>query len=469
MKLITDLFSYVLALSSDTCLILVMFLCFHKIFSRLPRKYFLPFWLLLAYKLLFSFQFTITIQKELLPINNDLQQLTLTIVENAANSKTFSLITILATIWFIGVLLFWIAIIYKYQRFDKRIADYPNLKNNIYLTTDHNTAFTTGFFKPRIYLPIIDAQSQDYMLQHELMHIKNHDNWWRLLALFILSIHFFNPLVIIAYRLFIKDLEMNCDEQLLQNVNPAHVAQYCRLLVRCAQSLDQWQPLCFTRNQKEVYDRVKNITSKKYSKTLTIIIIITIALCLSIFLFQFKQETNAKNTTPSTPSPAILETTIPSDDATDTQATTDDPTTTTFYAPVENLEITCGYYCFAGHLAEDITNSQDKHSAVYASAKGKVVIVDKTSDEGHYVIIDHGNDFYSLYANLGEVIVQKNDEVNAKQEIAKLGISGLSTGPHVHFAIKQIKDVEPSELLDHFNNEYPDDVIYKIDDLNIQQ
>ncbi len=467
MRSITELFSYVLSLSSDTCLILAIFLCFHKIFSRLPRKVFLPFWLLLAYKLLFSFQFTITIQKELLPISKDLQQLTLAIVEGVAEPKTFSLVTILATIWFICVGLFWIVAIYKYQRFDKRIADYPNLRNNIYLTIDHNTAFATGLFKPRIYLPITDAQSQDYMLQHELMHIKNHDNWWRLLSLFILSIHFFNPLVIIAYRIFIKDLEMNCDEQLLQNASSSHVVQYCHLLVRCAQSLDQWHPLCFTRNHKEVYDRVKNITTKKYSKTLTIIITITIALCLSIFLFQFKQETSASSAAPGTTSPAILKTTISSTDKTDTQDKADEPTTTTFYAPVENLEITCGYYCYTGHLAEDLINSQDKQGAVYASAQGKIVIVDKTSEEGNYVIIDHGNDFYSLYANLGEVSVQKNDEVNAKQEIAKLGVSGMSTGPHVHFAIKQIKDVDPSELLDHFNNEYPDDVIYKIDDLDI--
>ncbi|MCI5774566.1 MAG: M23/M56 family metallopeptidase [Erysipelotrichaceae bacterium] len=438
---------------------MVIFLGFHYLFKRLPRKYFYPFWLLLAYRLLSSFHFTITLEKEIIPLVNDVSPLTLSKLDNVAPQPSFSSLSIGASLWFLGLLIFWMIMLYKYLQFQQSLNNCSKLEANIYLTTNHHTAFTTGIFDPKIYLPVTDEQNQDHMLQHELMHIKRHDNWWRIVALVILSIHFFNPLVYLAYHVFIQDLEMSCDEELLKNASPSQVANYCRSLVQCAQKTNQWQPLCFTRNYKEVYQRVKNVTTKKYSKYIGFAIVLVIAVSLGIFFFQFEYKTKADtSSTPPTITDVDLPTSEPSSPPTTSPATND----LTFYAPVDNMEITCGYYCYAGHLAEDITNSQDKQGSIYASAKGKVMIVDKTVEEGNYIIIDHGNDFYSLYANLGEIIVQKNDEVNAKQEIAKLGLSGMSTGPHVHFAIRQIKDVDPSNLLDHFNNEYPEDIIYQI-------
>ena len=74
---------------------------------------------------------------------------------------------------------------------------------------------------------------------------------------------------------------------------------------------------------------------------------------------------------------------------------------------------------------------------VYAVANGTVItVVSKTDSYGKYIVIDHGNNVYSLYAHLSEFKVSKNDYVVQGQVIALSGNTGNSTGPHLHFEIR---------------------------------
>lgn len=74
---------------------------------------------------------------------------------------------------------------------------------------------------------------------------------------------------------------------------------------------------------------------------------------------------------------------------------------------------------------------------VYAVADGTVIsVVSQTDSYGKYIIIDHGNNVYSLYAHLSEFKVAKGDRVVQGQTIALSGNTGNSTGPHLHFEIR---------------------------------
>lgn len=86
---------------------------------------------------------------------------------------------------------------------------------------------------------------------------------------------------------------------------------------------------------------------------------------------------------------------------------------------------------------------------VMASAKGQVIKIGYSKDGyGHYVILKHANGITSKYAQLSEVIVELNQEISANQVIAKVGSSGKSTGPHLHFEMrKDGKLVDPLTLL----------------------
>lgn len=85
------------------------------------------------------------------------------------------------------------------------------------------------------------------------------------------------------------------------------------------------------------------------------------------------------------------------------------------------------------HKGVDIANSYG--TSVLAAGKGKVIFAGWKSGYGRMVIISHGHGFSTVYAHNASITVDKNETVNKGQVIAKLGSSGISTGPHVHFEI----------------------------------
>ena len=74
---------------------------------------------------------------------------------------------------------------------------------------------------------------------------------------------------------------------------------------------------------------------------------------------------------------------------------------------------------------------------VLASAGGRVVLGEPLQVRGGTVILDHGLGVYSTYCHLSELEVSVGDVVSRGQAIGYLGSTGLSTGPHVCFRVKQ--------------------------------
>ncbi|GIP60119.1 M23 family metallopeptidase [Paenibacillus sp. FSL W8-0186] len=85
---------------------------------------------------------------------------------------------------------------------------------------------------------------------------------------------------------------------------------------------------------------------------------------------------------------------------------------------------------------------------VYAAAAGKIIAAESNRSRGKYIIIQHPNGLQSWYMHLSEIKVSEGDAVKKGQTIAKLGNSGRSTGPHLHFEIvKGDKKVNPLSYL----------------------
>lgn len=68
---------------------------------------------------------------------------------------------------------------------------------------------------------------------------------------------------------------------------------------------------------------------------------------------------------------------------------------------------------------------------------GQVVFSDYWGGYGNCVIVDHGNNTYTLYGHCSEIIVQAGENINQGQIIAYVGSTGNSTGPHLHLEIWQ--------------------------------
>lgn len=85
---------------------------------------------------------------------------------------------------------------------------------------------------------------------------------------------------------------------------------------------------------------------------------------------------------------------------------------------------------------------------VHAAADGKVIYAAWMSGYGNLVEIDHGNGYVSRYGHLSAFLVQPGDEVEAGDPVGKVGSTGRSTGPHVHFELRlDDRPINPAPFL----------------------
>lgn len=99
----------------------------------------------------------------------------------------------------------------------KRVFKAIRLRENIYECDDIPTPFVMGFLRPRIYIPFrMEGEEQDYIIRHESYHIARKDNLAKLVAFLITCVYWFHPLVWLSYFLMMRDMEMSCDEYVLQ-------------------------------------------------------------------------------------------------------------------------------------------------------------------------------------------------------------------------------------------------------------
>lgn len=75
-------------------------------------------------------------------------------------------------------------------------------------------------------------------------------------------------------------------------------------------------------------------------------------------------------------------------------------------------------------------------SDILAAYDGNVVASDYSSSMGNYIMIDHGNDLYTIYMHASALYVSKGTAVTKGQKIAAVGSTGRSTGPHLHFGVR---------------------------------
>lgn len=98
--------------------------------------------------------------------------------------------------------------------------------------------------------------------------------------------------------------------------------------------------------------------------------------------------------------------------------------------------ITSSYGWRWGKLHEGIDISGTGYgSPIYAANNGTIVEAGYTSINGNYVIINHNNGYYSIYAHMSSLKVKKNEVVTIGQQIGSMGASGYATGTHLHFGI----------------------------------
>jgi murein DD-endopeptidase MepM/ murein hydrolase activator NlpD len=98
------------------------------------------------------------------------------------------------------------------------------------------------------------------------------------------------------------------------------------------------------------------------------------------------------------------------------------------------------------HTGVDLV--QDYGSEIHATAAGRVVHAGPMGGYGNMVEIDHGNSLATRYGHLSEILVAEGQEVTAGAVVGRLGSTGRSTGPHLHYEVRvDGEPVDPERFL----------------------
>jgi murein DD-endopeptidase MepM/ murein hydrolase activator NlpD len=91
----------------------------------------------------------------------------------------------------------------------------------------------------------------------------------------------------------------------------------------------------------------------------------------------------------------------------------------------------------------------DAGDPIHATASGTVTIAGWSGGYGKMVEIEHGNGVATRYGHLSEIDVDVGDTVRGGQTVGKLGSTGRSTGPHLHYEVRvKGEAVDPQKFLD---------------------
>jgi len=117
-------------------------------------------------------------------------------------------------------------------------------------------------------------------------------------------------------------------------------------------------------------------------------------------------------------------------------------------APVKGY-VTRGLQRENNHMGIDI--AAKKYDEVRAPAGGKVVFCGISEDLGNTIIVNHPGGFITLYGHNDTIIVQSGDDVIKNQILSRVGETGKSQGPHLHFEIwKNNQVIDPREIIPEY-------------------
>lgn len=185
-------------------------------------------------------------------------------VEQPVSDAAETPVVLAADIWVAGVLGMGLYGVISYLRLRRKLVTASPLRENIYLADGISSPFVLGLLHPKIYLPSsLGEQELPYIVLHEQHHIRRLDHLVKVLAFVALSLHWFNPLVWLAFVLAARDMEMSCDEAVIRKMGDGIRADYTASLLSLAtgKHIIAGMPLAF--GQGDTKGRIRNLANRK--------------------------------------------------------------------------------------------------------------------------------------------------------------------------------------------------------------
>ena len=201
--------------------------------------------------------------------------------------------------WIAGMAVMMLYSFFSYRKIRKSIRIALSLRDNIYIADDIKSPFVIGLLKPKIYLPAtLTEEEQSYIILHEQHHIRRGDHIFKALAFIALCLHWFNPLVWVAFILAGKDMEMSCDEAVIRKVGSHVRADYSASLLTLAtgRRIIAGTPLAF--GEGDTKGRIHNLA--RWKKPARWIVILSVVLCLILAVCLLTNPNTYVSATPET-------------------------------------------------------------------------------------------------------------------------------------------------------------------------
>ena len=312
----SDLFLKIVNMSISASWLVVAVLILRLVLKKAPKWVNVLLWGIVAVRLICPFSFesalslipsaetfpekiisgpSFDVQTGITPIDNRINDYLgdryfegVTVPTNNGNN----VMTILTIVWIIGILLLATYTIISYQRLNRKVDTAVRYKDSIFQSENVSSPFVLGIINPRIYLPFsMNEQDMEHVVAHEQAHIRRKDHWWKPLGFLLLTIHWFNPLMWLAYVLLCRDIELACDEKVIKGLGNEQRADYTQALVACSvnRRMIAACPLAF--GEVGVKERVKSVMN--YKKPAFWVIIIAVIVCVGVavcFLTNPKQD-----------------------------------------------------------------------------------------------------------------------------------------------------------------------------------
>ncbi len=191
------------------------------------------------------------------------------------------LIPVASVIWVAGIALLLLYTAISYLRLREKVKTAVPLRKGIYQSENVSSPFVLGIIKPKIYLPFHISELDLYhVIAHERAHIRRKDHWWKPLGFLLLTIHWFNPLMWLAYVLLCRDIELACDERVIKALGNDQRADYTQALL--SSSVNRFTvaacPLAF--GEVGVKERVRSIMN--YKKPAFWLVLAAVIVCIAV-------------------------------------------------------------------------------------------------------------------------------------------------------------------------------------------
>ena len=201
-------------------------------------------------------------------------------------------------VWLAGMAALALYSLIALARLLKRLKAAVPGEEGVWLLDGLETPFVLGLFRPRIYLPSgLGAEERRYILLHERTHIRRGDHVLRIVAFAALCLHWFNPLVWLAFFLSGRDMEMSCDERVLRELGNGVKQDYSSSLLSLATGR-RWvggTPLAF--GEGDTGSRIKNVLRWKKPAfwVMAAAAALVLALCLCLAADREEQDLSFLN------------------------------------------------------------------------------------------------------------------------------------------------------------------------------